>query len=74
MVRQCAETLVNHPLKYTAIKNCRFVSMVRPCERLTLDIELQQTDKGYQITANLSDRDNTPRLQLEALLCDQRTV
>lgn len=70
MLRECAETLVSHPLKYTAIKSCRFVAMVRPGERLTLDIELQQTDKGYQITANLIDRDNTPRLQLEELLCD----
>lgn len=48
--------------------------MVRPGERLTLNIELQQTENGYQITANLIDRDATPRLQLEGVVCDQRTV
>ena len=68
MVRECAELLTQKPLSYSAIKSCRFVAMVKPGDRLKLDIELSSTDCGYQIKANITDHDGNSRLQLEGCL------
>jgi 3-hydroxyacyl-[acyl-carrier-protein] dehydratase len=73
MVRECAESFTGSSLKYRTIKNCRFVAMVRPGERLTLNLELSEAENGYQITADLTDRDGNPCLQLEGMVCGQRS-
>lgn len=65
MVRECASLLVGKPLSYSAIKSCRFVAMVKPGERLKLNLELSATDCGYQINADITDHDGNVRLQLE---------
>ncbi|MBO4588134.1 MAG: hypothetical protein J5711_04440 [Bacteroidales bacterium] len=68
MVRECASILVEKPLSYSTIKNCRFVAMVKPGEHLRLNLELFATDCGYQINANITDHDDGLRLQLEGEL------
>ena len=67
MVRECAALSAGHRLKYKAIKNCRFVAMVRPGERLTLNIRLTSTENGEQLTADITDHNGNARLQLDAI-------
>jgi len=66
IVRECAEEFIGHNLKYTYIKNCRFVAMIRPCERLTLNIDISTTEFGHTVRANITTKDGNCRLQLEA--------
>lgn len=68
MVRECVGRETGRQLHYSAVKNCRFVALIRPGD--TLRLQHQITDNGDSITvkAILSEASNPDdlRLQLEA--------
>lgn len=70
MARDCASVLFNRTLHYTSVKNCRFVAMVRPGDRLRLNLQTEIVGESVVMKAVLSASDNEEdlRLQLEAEL------
>lgn len=70
MIRECVETMVNKPLHYAAIKNCRFAAVIRPNDKLLLNIDLQNDNNSVFVKATLYGAENPEdiRLQLDAEL------
>lgn len=68
MVRECLSRIVGCELHYSAIKNCRFVAMVRPGDTLRLTLQSEKLDDIVKLKANLCGSDNLEdvRLQLDA--------
>lgn len=68
MVRECLSHIMGRELNYSAIKNCRFVAMVRPGDMLRLTLQSENVDCAIKLKANLcgSDSPDDLRLQLDA--------
>ena len=68
MVRECLGHLIGQELHYLAIKNCRFVAMVRPGDKLRLTIQSDNVEGVVKLKASLCASDNSEdvRLQLDA--------
>lgn len=68
MVRECLSHLIGRELRYAAIKNCRFVAMVRPGDTLRLTLQSEKLDDIVKLKASLCGSDNPDdlRLQLDA--------
>ena len=70
MIRDCVGMSLSRQLHYTTIKNCRFVAMVRPGDRLRLNLQPEVTGESVVVKAILSGADNEEdvRVQIEAEL------
>lgn len=70
MIRECVEATVKKPLHYTSIKNCRYVALIRPNDKLKLSTTIEDNGETYTIKATLADEKNSEdvRLQLDAEL------
>jgi len=70
MIRECIEATVEKPLHYTSIKNCRYVALIRPNDKLKLNTTLEDKGGIYAIKATLADENDAEdvRLQLDAEL------
>jgi 3-hydroxyacyl-[acyl-carrier-protein] dehydratase len=68
MVRECLSHLIGRELRYSAIKNCRFVAMVRPGDTLRLALQSENVDGAVKLKASLCGSSNPEdmRLQLDA--------
>ena len=70
MIRECVDSMENKPLRYVAVKNCRFAAVIRPNDKLLLDTILQKENGSIFVKATLTGTENPEdiRLQLEAEL------
>lgn len=68
MVRECLSHLIGRELRYSAIKNCRFVAMVQPGDTLRLTLQSEKLDDIVKLKASLCGSINPEdmRLQLDA--------
>lgn len=64
MVRECLSRHVGRELQFTAIKNCRFVAMIRPGDTLRLDFETETNGQTVHVKATLTGADNSDDLRL----------
>ncbi len=70
MVRDCVNLLLDRQLHYTTVKNCRFVAMVRPGDKLRLNLQTEVTGDSVVVKAVLAGADSEEdiRLQVDAEL------
>lgn len=70
MIRECVETITKKPLRYTSIKNCRYVALVRPNDKLLLSTTTEHNNGTIALKATLADEHNPEdvRLQIDAEL------
>lgn len=70
MIRECVETLVKKPLRYTSIKNCRYVALVRPNDKLLLSATTEDNNGAIVLKATLAGESDPEdiRLQIDAEL------
>jgi len=68
MIRECVCREVGRPLHYAAIKNCRYVALIRPGDTLRLQRQITENEGSITLKATLTDANNPDdlRLQLEA--------
>jgi 3-hydroxyacyl-[acyl-carrier-protein] dehydratase len=68
MIRECVCRETGRPLHYAAIKNCRYVALIRPGDTLRLQRQITENEGSVTVKATLSDANNPDdlRLQLEA--------
>lgn len=68
MIRDCVILLLDKQLHYTGIKNCRFVAMVRPGDKLRLNVQTETAGDSVVVKAVLigADSDEDVRVQLDA--------
>ena len=68
MIRECVCREVGRPLHYAAIKNCRYVALIRPGDTLRLQRQITENEGSVVVKVTLSDANNPDdlRLQLEA--------
>lgn len=57
MIKECAERLAGRRLHIGSIRRCRLTAVATPavCPELAVKINLQPTEKGYAVTATVSD-------------------
>ena len=70
MIRDCVILLLDKQLHYTGIKNCRFVAMVRPGDKLRLNLQTEVAGDSVVVKAVLAGADSEEdiRLQVDAEL------
>lgn len=70
MIRECVEAMEDKPLHYAAIKTCRFAALIRPNDKLLLNIDLKHDNDSTFVKATLVGAGNPEdiRLQLDAEL------
>lgn len=68
MIRECVCRETGRPFHYAAIKNCRYVALIRPGDTLRLQRQITENEGSVTVKATLSDANNPDdlRLQLEA--------
>jgi 3-hydroxyacyl-[acyl-carrier-protein] dehydratase len=68
MIRECVCREVGRPLHYAAIKNCRYVALIRPGDTLQLQRQITENEGSVTVKVTLTDANNPDdlRLQLEA--------
>lgn len=68
MIRECVSREIGRPLHYAAIKNCRYVALIRPGDTLRLQRQITENEGSVTVKATLTDANNPDdlRLQLEA--------
>lgn len=68
MIREYVSQEIGRPLHYAAIKNCRYVALIRPGDTLRLQRQITENESSVTVKATLSNANDPDdlRLQLEA--------
>lgn len=67
IVRECASSLAGRPLRYTSIKESKFLSAVTPSEAPVVKLRLMTDGETYTADATISAAE-TIKLKLKAIL------
>lgn len=67
IVRECASRLAGRPLRYVSVREGKFLSVITPDARITVDVKLTGHNDGYPISATIRGHDTT-MLKLKACL------
>ena len=64
MIRECLSKKVGRELHYSAIKNCRFLAMIRPGDTRRLTFVTETDGDTVRVKANLIGEDDNDDLRL----------
>lgn len=65
MVKECVNEIVSRELQYCTIKKCRFFALVKPGDKLKLDISTAEHDCIISVNALLTNSEDQTDVRLE---------